>query len=230
MQNKGSKEHSVHLFFWLLFLHSPGCHGNTRERRGVEDTFIGPCHREGVGWRGQSTKVVDRSDMFKYAMPVHWTRLVDRPDCVDKIEIFMNDYPMVQEEDPTDRDLLSFDVGRNVCNKETMKMIVYNRRGGLKEDEEFTYITELYGVSKPDLFFQTERMPDHSPTRYGKVTLYLTRYMFKDRNMEKCLTNIEVKTMNNGTYKGIQDKVIVYVNICEDEIITIEYHHYITIF
>ena len=52
--------------------------------------------------------------------------------------------------------------------------------------------------------------------------------MFKDNNMEKCLTNIKVKTMNNGTYEGIQDKINVFVNICEDETITIEYYHYST--
>merc|ERR1711887_81966 len=36
--------------------------------------------------------------------------------------------------------------------------------------------------------------------------------------------------MKNGTHVGIQDKVNVYVDVCEDEIITIEYYHYSTIF
>ena len=56
--------------------------------------------------------------------------------------------------------------------------------------------------------------------------------MFKDNNMRKCLTNINVKTMNNGTHVSTQDKVKmnVFVNICEDETITIDYCHYTTIF
>ena len=172
--------------------------------------------------------------MFKDVMPVHWTRLVERPQCVDRIEIFMNEDPQVQEEEPTDSNLLSFNIRRQVCKKETLRITIYNKRGGLpsgfQEDQNFTSITKLYGVLRPELFFHTERLPDYSPTHYGKIRMYLTRNMFKDNNMEKCLTNIKVKTINNGTYEGIQDKINVFVNICEDETITIEYYHYKTIF
>ena len=60
MVNKANKKH---FYSWLLDLHSLGRHGDAREGRGLEDTVVGPCHREGVGWRGNSITLVDEPDM-----------------------------------------------------------------------------------------------------------------------------------------------------------------------
>ena len=118
MMNKASKKHSQHCYSWLLVLHSLGCHGDAREGRGLEDTVVGPCHREGVGWRGKSITLVDEPDMFEDMMTVHWTRLVERPDCVDKIEIYMNDILRKKEENPADKNIFTFQITRKVCEKE----------------------------------------------------------------------------------------------------------------
>ena len=50
--------------------------------------------------------------------------------------------------------------------------------------------------------FPTERLPDQITVK--QVTLYLTRNISKDRNMEKCWTNIQVITKNKGTQAGAE--------------------------
>ena len=44
------------------------------------------------------------------------------------------------------------------------------------------------------------------------------------------MTNIKVKTLNNGTYQGNKREVDVFVKACEDEKVTIEYFHKTQIF
>ena len=123
MQNKTGNKHFLFTLSLLLFLHSTGCHGSARMGQGLEETFVGPCHSEGVGWKEQSITLVDRNDMFKDMIPVHWTRLVERPSCVDRIEIFIDENRKVLEVNPTDKNLLSFDITREVCKKQTVKII-----------------------------------------------------------------------------------------------------------
>ena len=84
---------SKHSYFCFQIIFVPFCYGNLsamRERRGLEDTVIGVgvCHHQGVGWKGDSISVVDGNDQFKDMMPVHWNRLVKRPECVDRVEIY----------------------------------------------------------------------------------------------------------------------------------------------
>ena len=64
----------------------------------MEDAFS--CHGQGVGWKSNPV-VVDEDDMFKDKMIVHWARLVDRPACVDMLEIYVNDELRVREKNPT---------------------------------------------------------------------------------------------------------------------------------
>ena len=130
---------------------------------------------------------------------------------------------------PADKNIQTFQITRNVCVKERMKITIYNQRGYVllmgKEDESFDYRIDIYGVSRPEVFFNAARLPEYSSTHYGKIRIYLTKNMFRYENMEQCLTNIKVKTVNNGTYQVKTRKVDVFVNVCEDEIVTIEYLH-----
>ena len=62
-------------------------------------------------------------------MPVHWKRLVERPKCVDRVEIYMNDYLRVKQENPADSKTFTFDITRQVCLTEELKILVFNKRG-----------------------------------------------------------------------------------------------------
>ena len=114
-----------------------------REGKWLEDLPGQDCDREGVGWRGDIATVVDGNGIFKNSMTVYWNRLVDRPECVDRVEIYMHDLLKVKQENPADRSLLVLDITRLVCKTEELKILVHNKRGKVlgigKSDEDFTF-------------------------------------------------------------------------------------------
>ena len=110
-------------------------------------------------------------------------------------------------------------------NRRTENTSSQQKRESLgKSDEDFTFKTLLYGIEKPEPFFRTKLLPDYSQMQNGKTTIQLTRNMFKVDNLEQCLTKIKVIT-KNGTFETTNKIFNVYVNTCEDEIVTIEYLH-----
>ena len=90
---------------------------------------------------------------------------------------------------PADGNFLKFDIARQVCITEEMKILVHNQRGKVlgigKEDEDFTFKTLFYGIEKPEVFFQTNLSPDYEQTPSGKVTIFLIRNMLKVENLMK---------------------------------------------
>ena len=238
MQKRTNKKH-LPSYFWLLFISCPGSGYQGNEKQGklvlpnLDDTIVGVCDNEGVGWKGGKIAVLNEKETFENTITVQWKKLVERPQCVDTIKIYMNDDLKIKESNPTDRELTTFTIKRKVCKKEHMKISIHNKKGLglglLKKDENFDYRVDFSGVSKPELFF-TSKLPQFSPTKEGKITIELMRNMFKYENMEQCLTNIKVKTKNNGTFQGIRRIVKRYVNICEDETIDIEYLYHTHIF
>ena len=90
MWKTGTNKCFLNLHCCLFILCRNAISSEMRQGKWIEDTPIGVCHRQGVGWNGGSASVVDGNDKFEDVMPVYWNRLVERPECVDRVEIYMD--------------------------------------------------------------------------------------------------------------------------------------------
>jgi len=233
------------MIWWLLpGIYLLGSHvlrtsaGDEREGRGLEDTGIGYCHTQGMGWNKELTaeQVVQfglqgsRDSSGDLSSPntedfvdIFWSRLVQHPKCVDKLDITLGSGVQVNLMDPADSEdsREKIKVPRKICETENLKIKMHNKRGGFnanvdvglnlqlvqrKPDENFEWEAVLEGIlANPAKF-----MNDDTKLRTLNTTVNTTGLhhhtsllvwnedLFKEPFMKKCLTSAEVVDGNNG--------------------------------
>eukprot|EP00092_Neocalanus_flemingeri_P030767 GFUD01033415.1.p1 GENE.GFUD01033415.1~~GFUD01033415.1.p1 ORF type:complete len:399 (+),score=105.35 GFUD01033415.1:57-1199(+) len=236
--------------------------GDDREGRGVEDLGIGYCHTLGVGWNGNLTvgDVVElevdqveanRSSQSVSSDPagkvsIYWTRLVQRPKCVDRLEISMGSGVQVLLMDPADSEVTQEKVRilRRVCETEALNIKVHNKRGGsnfninlgnsnvnlvkTQKDENFELNAELEGiVENPWLFINNASDLQFINRTKNELLLVWNKELFTRPLLQKCLTSAElVDEKGNLTTLDISSSTVpIKAGMCGDTNFTVKYKY-----
>ena len=129
-----------------------------RDERGLEDLGIGYCNTDGVGWNGNVTTEIILGQSLtddwiivsaKYQagsgnesqtgnmtslmnIPLHWTKLVRRPKCMDRITVRVGNVIQGHLTDPADFEdsKETSIIEKNICETEAVNIQIENRRGG----------------------------------------------------------------------------------------------------
>jgi len=198
---------------------------DAREGRGLEDTVFGVCHNQGMGWKNRAT-VVDEDDILKDQVTVHWARLVDRPECVDRVDIEVNNVKDISEDDPKDKTHLSYTIQNEICEKTDIKIHVLNKRGGFggKPDENHNYKTTISPLGKASKFIYTDKLPIYSVISKDEVEIDMFTDLFKNTEFWNCVTHIEI-LYQNKTFQGNKKKMKIPIKTCETQTLEIVYFH-----